>query len=525
MAKKKKRKNKQKKNLNKVVRLEDVIAAFNLKEYAFAAKCWEKMSRGDKYPEGVLYANIARWVEQGIIPPFTVDYELESGFVKMRNHQIQEVMELDDTQKEQRQLDAEKQRLAEAHFTEISSHLNKGEGKLAILAEFFQAMEQGCMQHAVLFIDMLLLNTGAWGFQLVRNLVQDPGLQQELREEINRLLEDETTPDEEITLYGEAYKVVFDDKRLGATYDMARELRRRKRSDEAKDMILQAMNRKKATNPELVMLLSSLESAKGEWQLTLDLMIELEKALPGNPAVLYNQVLAYSKLKEWGDALGVLEDLKMIVKIEEAEGTELLSRYTSKGLEKLEKSILQDRGVVERTTIGDLNKPDHWAGLGLLSAQELKGMVEAKNLPKKTSLRRGRKNMPVEWVRFACQQYNLKTDGLREELEAALEERLGSGDGLKNALEALDPGEKEVLGYLLKKGGTAGTSYLVRKHGSMEEDGYFWDEGDKPASTLGRLWSKCLIMVGRGLVNGKRQKVALIPTDLLPHIQKHFSNT
>jgi len=543
-------------------------AAFNLKEYGFAAKCWEKMNRAEKYPEGLLYANIAGLVDEGTIPPFTMDYEEETGFMKMRSDQIRQVYELGDFQKEK------KQQLGEDHYKEIVSYLNRGVALMAMLAEFYEATEAGAVQQGTLVADMLLINTGAWGLQLVRNLAQDQRLPQELREEMSQLLESKAAPEEEITLYGKLYKVLFEDKRLKATYEMASELRRRKRDDEAKDMIVQAMSRKKATNPDLVMLLSSMESASGHWQVSLDLMIELEKALPGNPAVLLNQVLAYYKLQKWNDALGVLEDLKMIVKREEAEGVEMASRYTSKSLEKLEKSIMKNRypgreegnkeewiteegikedrkkedriieegiiaeeiieegiiteGIIEGIKNLEWNNPENVADDGVLTAKELRSVVETKNLPKNTSLRRGMKNMPVEWLRFACLQYNLQEDGLREELETALEDTLASAasaespEVLKKALEALDPAEKEVLQYLIKKGGTAGTGYLVRTYGSMDEDGYLWDEGDAPTSTLGRLWSKCLIMVGRGLVNGKRQKVALIPIDLLPHIQNHL---
>ena len=494
------------------------IAAFNLKEYAFAAKCWEKMNRAGKYPEGLLYAKVARLVEQGTIPPFTMDYEEETWFISMRNDQIRQVRDLGDLQKEK------KQQLGEDHYKEIVSHLARGVGRFTMLVEFYEATEGGRLQQSALVADMLLINTGAWGLQLVRNLAQDQRLSQPLREALKGLLEDEAAPEEEIILFGQPYKVLFEDKRLEATYEMAKELRRRKRDDEAKDMIMQAMSRKQATTPDLVMLLSSLENARDEWQVTLDLMIELEKALPGNPAVLLNQVLAYAKLQRWGDALGVLEDMKMIVKREEGEGVKMASRFTSEALGKLETSIRRSLNRGRQDGIGIKEA-------GKIAAQGLRGEVEAKHLPKNTTLRRGMKNMPVEWVRFACRQHNLQVEGLREDLETALEEVLESAEStestetLKRALDALDPAEKEVLQYLLKKGGTAGTGYLVRTYGSMEEDGYFWEEGDPPISTLGRLWSKCLIMVGRGLVNGKRQKVALIPTDLFPHIQKHFSNT
>jgi hypothetical protein len=47
----------------------------------------------------------------------------------------------------------------------------------------------------------------------------------------------------------------------------------------------------------------------------------------------------------------------------------------------------------------------------------------------------------------------------------------------------------------------------------MEDDGFFWKESG-PKSTLGHLWLKALVMVGRSKLEGKYCKVGTVPVEL-----------
>ncbi|WP_066351180.1 hypothetical protein [Fervidicola ferrireducens] len=59
----------------------------------------------------------------------------------------------------------------------------------------------------------------------------------------------------------------------------------------------------------------------------------------------------------------------------------------------------------------------------------------------------------------------------------------------------------------------AGWNAETRKFGSMQGDGFFWTERP-PESSLGTLWSKALIMVGRAKLGGRTYKIATIPVEL-----------
>ncbi|WP_258359776.1 hypothetical protein [Moorella sulfitireducens (nom. illeg.)] len=65
----------------------------------------------------------------------------------------------------------------------------------------------------------------------------------------------------------------------------------------------------------------------------------------------------------------------------------------------------------------------------------------------------------------------------------------------------------------MQKGGSSRLNAVTRIFGSMQGDGFFWQD-EPPASTLGRLWSKALVMVGKADLEGKRVKIATIPVEL-----------
>lgn len=80
-------------------------------------------------------------------------------------------------------------------------------------------------------------------------------------------------------------------------------------------------------------------------------------------------------------------------------------------------------------------------------------------------------------------------------------------------MAGLDGTGRELLGFLLERGGWARLNAVTRKYGTMEEDGYYWDE-DEPQSHLGQLWSRALVMVGRARLEGGYARIVTIPADL-----------
>ncbi len=134
--------------------------------------------------------------------------------------------------------------------------------------------------------------------------------------------------------------------------------------------------------------------------------------------------------------------------------------------------------------------------------------------------------MPMEWLQYTWRLHKLNETGPRKggptdrrkrvELEKETSAYLLSPKEIKTVLEGLEPDEKQLLDYLTERGGASSGGPVVRKFGSMKKDSFYLKEGNPPISTIGRLWSKGLVMVGRGLYKGKRQRVVLIPQDLLP---------
>lgn len=73
--------------------------------------------------------------------------------------------------------------------------------------------------------------------------------------------------------------------------------------------------------------------------------------------------------------------------------------------------------------------------------------------------------------------------------------------------------ERELLRYLLQRGGWSRMNAVTRKFGSLQGDGYFWQERE-PVSTLGTLWSRALVFVGRARVGGNQCKIVVVPLEL-----------
>ncbi|MBS4022285.1 MAG: hypothetical protein KGZ79_07665 [Dethiobacter sp.] len=66
--------------------------------------------------------------------------------------------------------------------------------------------------------------------------------------------------------------------------------------------------------------------------------------------------------------------------------------------------------------------------------------------------------------------------------------------------------------YLLKRGGWARMSAVVRRFGSMQKDGFLMNE--PPQSAAGKLWLKGLIFVGRVKIKNRNVKIATVAVEL-----------
>lgn len=80
------------------------------------------------------------------------------------------------------------------------------------------------------------------------------------------------------------------------------------------------------------------------------------------------------------------------------------------------------------------------------------------------------------------------------------------------------------MSYLLRKGGWSKIGNITRKFGSMEGDGYFWNEV-LPESPLAVLWFKCLVNIGKTKIGGKSYKIVSVPVDLREMLAEILSCT
>jgi len=149
----------------------------------------------------------------------------------------------------------------------------------------------------------------------------------------------------------------------------------------------------------------------------------------------------------------------------------------------------------------------------------LRGEIEEKKFTRESTLSRGLKNMPNEWLLMMCDIHGIDPCRLRSQREKAIVAHLTNPAHLKQTVRELAADEHELLLYLLSKGGWALLSSVSRKFGKMEGDGFFWEE-EEPLSTTGTLWSKGLVMVGKAIQNNRQVKIAAIPADLKPLLEK-----
>jgi hypothetical protein len=125
------------------------------------------------------------------------------------------------------------------------------------------------------------------------------------------------------------------------------------------------------------------------------------------------------------------------------------------------------------------------------------------------TLRVALRAMPVQWLNAAAAANGTPPARLRKDREKALAEALIA----PGRLAALQPESQAALRFLLESGGWAKVQALTRRFGAMDGDGFFWDE-KPPTSPVGRLRELGLVFVGRGRIDGRNYKVAVVPVDL-----------
>jgi tetratricopeptide (TPR) repeat protein len=464
------------------------VACFNIGRYKRAASLWSSISGVHKLFECM--QQLAFMIERGVIPPFEMSYELES------DDKLQEMVKEAGASEE-----ARRQCVQNSFF------------RVALLSMILQ---DDSSKSAILAIYSLVQYGGEWGEKLGRQVLEYPGFSPALKlaaaealvargvlregepvpmfiEGEHRLVEIKKTP-----------VILEPDEELDKIVDRAIRLRDDGQTEEA-TALLQDLYREGKLYPRALMTLANLLRHKGELEEALQLMEMLEEIAPEEPALLFNFAALMLQMGEPRRAREYLERI-------DSRGLDSEFRQKMKGLEK-DIELAEATSLLFCDTEHLINK----------YVEEQRMKIEEKPLPPDATLARGLKNMPAHWLEGACLVYGLDPARRRREREEQLKEFLAGYENLEEAVRELVEEERELLRYLLQRGGWSRLNAVTRKFGSMEGDGFFWQEYD-PESPLGVLWSQALVMVGRATLDGRSCKIAAIPLELREPLGRILGN-
>lgn len=456
------------------------VAAFNLKRFRQAASLWSALQN-----EGQFYLElqqIAVLVDQGNIPPFTLDYE----FVQADNIKASAIEAHNSGKAEDfRQLIAE----SSARLFYLSVILD----------------ENAPLYTRQMFLEILVQYGGDWGEQLGQNWLLSPVINQELKIPIitalNKAGHYKSEEAIEVYLDGKVRSVILDE--LAVSYDVAEEveplyqkavtLAQQGKKAEALRILEKPMLEGKIFPPALSML-ARLYHENGRMS-EKERVVGILKSLyqqTGDSIILFDLALLFMQIGEPDRAERLLEQIDWD-QIPADIRQQIFARFAETNAELMFQFNMID------------------------TLEDMREKIEEKMIPIDASLKKGIKNMPVEWVDAACSRYELKPARLRAEREKQLIQYLQQSDHLKNIISTLDDDEIRLLQYLLSRGGWSRIGPVTRKFGSMYGDGFYWNvEEEGPYSPLGTLWSRGLVFVGRCLIDNRRAKIVTIPVELRP---------
>ena len=450
------------------------VACFNLGRYKQAARFWLSIAREYKLFSGMQL--VALLVERGVIPPFTMGY-------KVYNEDKLDAIIKDCT----------------GDKNKLNRYLQDGYILMMLLAFLLMTGESPA---AGVIASSLVGETGAWGEKLGLKMLETPEFTPAVKMAAAEALiargvlkEEEPFPmlidgEKRLVRIQKAPVILVPDPELDTVVEKAFALRDQGQVDAAIEL-LRDLHKQGKYYFRAMMALANLLRVKKETTEALKIMTTLKEIAPEDPALLFNYAALMLQMGRRDEARAAMKQI-------DREG---LSKDFLKKLELLELELKRTEFIF---------KP--MEAVAFFGERE-REQIEAKALPQDASLLKGLKNMPVSWLDGACSYYGLEPARLRREREKQLVEYLSSRKNLAGVAGKLQEDERELLRYLLQKGGFSRMNAVSRIFGSMQGDGFFWQE-EPPASTLGRLWAKALVMVGKADLGGRKVKIATIPVEL-----------
>lgn len=453
------------------------VAAFNLGRFGQALSYWRKLPR----PEWAItdvYVDVAKAVDTGVVPAFPLEYRVPSL------HEAKQCK----TEKDIRRL------------------MQQGSARMIALGCVFSSSASEKMRGITADqLGLLVLHGGEWGVDLAKRLLSASSVSREIKLAAAGALVDLGVYKEgepiQVVVNGETHDFVIrrfgvvegPDPELDLIVQEARRLRDAGKIDEAIEKLSPLMEQG-ALYPPAMLTLANLFRSRDRLDEAESLLSALEDIVPDDPAVLFNLAGLYLQRGDLDRARSRVDRIDP-----RGQGAEFQRkfRWLKEEIERLE--LLQV-------------SPDLLMDVFSESSREEQ---EDKPISLDLGLSQALRGIPVGWVNAACRAHDINpaSKRLRKERARELASSLADRSRLMRSVLKLDHDEKELLRFILGRGGWTKLSVLAREFGSMEGDGFWWEE-QPPRSPLGRLWSKALVFVGRAKVDGRRHKVAVIPMEL-----------
>ncbi len=469
------------------------VACFNLGRYKRAAGLWASLTA-----EHRIFADLQKTaflLERGVVPPFPLGYEIPSRD------------KLETMFKEAIEKPEARHRLLEDGYLRI----------------FFltQALEENASPNNNQAAYNLVYYGGEWGTALGQSILNSPGFSPEAKLGAAQALLGKGVfkEREPIPMYIDGKRrevrlmntvVILDqDEKLDETVSRARELHKAGRLDEAIAVLQELYFEEGKLYPPAVINLANYLREKNELEQARTLMEMLLKFLPAEPAVIFNYSALLLQMGQVKEAREYFKRLKSL-------GRDVIAEM---GAEFKQKMAVLEAQISLHETSATLSDPAYPATLARLFEERQRQAIEEKPLPADPSLSRGLKNMPVNWLEAALAAYGLPPARHRREKEEQLKNFLTRRENLEKVVQEVGDEDRELLKFLLSRGGFSRISAVTRKFGTTDGDGFFWEE-EEPASPLGLLWSRALVMVGKAVLNNRQCKIAAIPVELRPLLKE-----
>ncbi len=463
------------------------VAYFNLGRYSSAESLWKMSPYSKMLAEGM--RQVALWVDRGDIPPFKLEYEF------IPQEELYKKLELAADGEEARCL-----------FSQM------GQVRMMLLANLLRPdLDQKGIQMTV---DTLVVSGSEWGRDLGQRILESRSMDKSVKFaaalalfNIGVYKENEKVPmiidGKEIEFEVNQVMMSFElDQEVQELLPEVKKLKGKGRYKEA-IALLENLPQSKRFHPQPMIVMANLYRDLKELDKAEEILLLLLDVLPKDPVVLFNLVGLSLQKEDPKQGRSYFDQLDLEGLDDEFKGkVEMLRRH----IENKEREMKTDLPF--------------WNVEASVSAYEeaQRNKVEEKTLPRDASLSRGLKNMPAIWLDGMLDYHDLDCSVKRQQKEKTIADFLHQKANLADTLEDLSDEEVELVQFLLSKGGWARLNIVSRKFGSMEGDGFHWNE-EIPDSPLAFLWSIGLVMVGRTIINERRCKIAVIPVELRDHLQ------